>query len=479
MRVLRRWADVAGIPILLWLAALLTYGWLVHAGNAPRLLTGEEATSSFENVLGTSERFQFSYFSTNFAGHVFFWIASHLDPGFDLFYGRRWKAAAMALVAPLIYLLLRRRGGVGRPGAVIGAATAVLLPGVSSFAWLALEIGLEAVWGLIALLVVTSSRRVWPLGLLLASVSVSTYGAGLAWAAGVGAAAVWRIVRSRHRFRDACIALAGALASVGVIYFPKFWWTNTTTYIVTGGGTRDYDHIQSKILGLTTELISGKDFSYYFFDHRPALAGSALAVAALCGLVVALVQPRSRGLWPLWVIGLACLGLYSIAGGVLGVRRAIAIALVCACGVGVLADAIIAWALIHVRFVRPSRVHAAVSATLGLIVILPLGLSLRQWSLNLQAGSPQLPIDFAFPLASGETMEMALGRLSNELRDGSQTTPQLISTYEGERTLAMILLLADRNSQSTAGLPTTESITQLLYESPRCYEECRPVPGRP
>lgn len=471
----------AWIPVGLWLAALLVYAWLTQAVNASRLLTGEESSVAFLNVLGLDERFQFSFYATNFGGHVFYWVASHLDPSPDLFYGRRWKAAAMALVAPLVYLLLHRRGAVGRAAAATGAATAVLLPGVSSFSWLATENGLEAVWGLCALLAVTSRRPWWPLGLVLAGVAVSTYGAGLAWAAGAAAAALWRVARSDARARDAALGAAGGLAGIGVVFFPRIWWTNSG-YIVTGGGTSDVGNAGDNLSGLASELLEGADGSYYFFDGRPALAGAAIAILGLLGLALALAEPRRRGLWPLLVVLVGAVGLYGIAGGVLGVRRAIAIPVIAACGVGVLADWVLTVAAARLGTAGDlgrARGRMALAAVLAAALVVPLGLSLRGWRDDVRAGRQTLPSDFVFPLAPGETMPEVLGAIRNGLRDGSLAPERVVSVYEGERTLAMVRLLAERNGQSTRNLPTGRAITQLSYESPRCFQDCRPVPGRP
>lgn len=72
---------------------LLLTVWLISipsvlAANHQGVLTGEEATVSFADVVALSERFQLSHYSTNFGGHVFYWVASKLDSSFDLYYAR-------------------------------------------------------------------------------------------------------------------------------------------------------------------------------------------------------------------------------------------------------------------------------------------------------------------------------------------------------------------------------------------------------
>lgn len=117
----------------LYVSLVCIYLLIVRAVNHQALLTGEESTVSFADVVALTRRFQFSHWSTNFGGHLFYWVASEVEPFFGLFYGRRWKAAAMALLAPLVFLTLRRRLGSGRLGAAIGALAVGLVPGVTAF----------------------------------------------------------------------------------------------------------------------------------------------------------------------------------------------------------------------------------------------------------------------------------------------------------------------------------------------------------
>jgi hypothetical protein len=162
-----------------------------------------------------------------------------------------------------------------------------------------------------------------PLGLVLAGVAVSTYGAGLAWAAGRQAAALWRWpARTPAPATPPWAPPAGWRRRRRLL--PRLWWTNSG-YIVTGGGTSDVGNAGENLSGLASELLSGAD-SYYFFDGRPALAGAGIAILGLLGLGLARRRARGdAGCGRSWSCSWARSGLYAIAGGVLGVRRAIAI----------------------------------------------------------------------------------------------------------------------------------------------------------
>ena len=80
----------------LYVALACIYLSIVRAVNHQALLTGEEATVSFADVVALTKRFQFSHWSTNFGGHLFYWVASEIEPFFGLFYGRRWKAEQLS-----------------------------------------------------------------------------------------------------------------------------------------------------------------------------------------------------------------------------------------------------------------------------------------------------------------------------------------------------------------------------------------------
>ncbi|MGH3978807.1 MAG: hypothetical protein ACRDRZ_07380 [Pseudonocardiaceae bacterium] len=459
------------IAIGLYLLTLAIYLRAVAVVDGVQVLTGEEASVSIRDVLFTVEqRFQASVYSTNFGAPFYYWAASHLDPWYDLFSARRWKAAAIALLAPLVYVTLRRRLGCGRPAAAIGAGTVALIPGVAAFSWLATENGLEAVWGMVGLLVVTSRRGWWWIAPVLAGVAVTTYPSGLAWAAGIGVAALVRALGSPGRGPDLLRVAAAAAAGAAVVLFPKLWWVNGGR-IVTGGGSVEPGGAWSNVRDLAV-LLTRNGQSYYYFSDQPALGSPALALAALAGLAAALLWRRS--VWPWAFVAVATVVLYAPAGNVPGVRRTIALAVVAALAIGVATDL-----LVRALASRPALLRSGTSAVAAALVLIPLAAGFAGWQAGWTRGERTLPVDFAFPMAPGATMPETFEFLTAELRAGRLDAASVAATWEGERTLAIVLLLAERNGEDVAGLPTAEQITALTYEGPRCFERCRPVPGRP
>src|SRR5215831_19942131 len=93
---------LAGIALAYYLA-------LVQAINLQMIVTGEEASVTFLDVVFLELRYQHNHFCTNIGGHVLFWIGSFLTPGASLFWGRYWKAFQMAFVPPLTFLFFVHR----------------------------------------------------------------------------------------------------------------------------------------------------------------------------------------------------------------------------------------------------------------------------------------------------------------------------------------------------------------------------------
>ncbi len=420
----------------------------VAAVGTGGLLSGEEVSVSVVDVVALPAHLQPSPYATNFGGHVHYWVFSHLDPSFDLFYGRRWKALAMALLAPLVYLTLRRRLDC-RPGpAALGAATAVLLPGVSALAWLATENGLEALWGLGALLLVTSRWRAWWLAPVLAGVSVSTYGAGLAWAAPVLAVAALRVLRSPSRLRDAALLLGGVTAGVVVVLLPLLWWDDGGRIVVGGGDVESAD-VPDALGDLFGELAVRGD-SYYYFTSSPALGSAVLAAVVLVALVLG--TALRRRLWPWTLVVLATVVLYAAAGGLLGVRRTIALPILGALALGVLADLV-------VRHLRGRWQPAAVLVVAALAVAVPLAVQYAGWRTAWEAGRIEIPQDFDFPIPPGRTMTEVVEDLTARLRSG-EAPEQVTQGFEAKRALAMVWMLADRRGEDLTGLLTPREITR-------------------
>ncbi|SFL48947.1 hypothetical protein [Geodermatophilus ruber] len=465
-RALRRWADAAIAAGLYAVAAAVGLA-SVAAVNAQGLLSGEEVSVSLLDVVAVPGRFQPTVYATNFAGHVQFWLFSHLDPSFDLFYGRTWKALAMALVAPLVHATLRRRLGCGRGPAALGALAAVLLPGVGAVAWLATENGLEVVWGLAALLLATSQRRVWVLAPVAAGVAVSSYGAGLAWAGAVGALVAVRLVRSPSRVRHLRAVLAASAAGLAVVLVPLVWWEGGGRIVLGGGSVGSADPVAA-LRSLGGELFVRGE-SYYYFTDAPAL-GSPWLAGVLAVAVVAGTALRPR-LWP-WTLALVLtVVLYALSGGVLGVRRAVAIPVLVALALAVVVDVL---ARRRAPLARLLLVTAAGVAVLG-----PLGGQYLDIRDGWRTGRYALPRDFDFPIAEGATMAEEVTALTGRLNSGAATYREIAAEREGERSLAMAWLLAVRRGGDLTGLATPEQIGDLVAESPRCTADCRPVPGRP
>ena len=104
--------------LLIILAALfifqLAVGYVVvDTVNRQGVLVGEEASVNFRDAAMLPQRLQHNPLATSFGLQVFYWAGSHLTPGFDLFYGRWWKATFMALLPPLLFLYGRKRVPAG------------------------------------------------------------------------------------------------------------------------------------------------------------------------------------------------------------------------------------------------------------------------------------------------------------------------------------------------------------------------------
>lgn len=465
----RRAAPDLAIAVLLCVGSAVLGLVAAAAADRQQVLSGEELSVSMVAVVSVPAHFQPTVYATNFASHVFYWAFSEVDPAFGLFYGRTFKALAMSLLAPLVYLTARRRLGCGRPAAALAAATAVLLPGVSAFSWLATENGLEALWGLAGLYLATSRRRGWVLAPVLAGVAVSTYGAGLAWAGAIMAVVAVRAVRRPWRPGRLLALLASTAVGAGVVIFPLLWWRGGGQ-IVVGGGTASSPRPGRAITGLLSELAL-RGHSYYYFTSSPALGSLALAVVLAVALVVALAwRPR---IWP-WALVLALtVLLYVFSGGVLGVRRAIAVPVVGALALGAAVDLV-------VRSVGGVR-RAVLAGVAALAVLVPLaaqyGGNRSGWAEA--AGRHRLPVDWPFPIPAGRTMPQEFAAITAELNSGSTTYDRLADEREGERTLATVWLLAQRRGRPLTGLATPEDIRRLVSEGPRCQHDCHPVRGRP
>lgn len=432
------------MPLLvgLYLLACAVNLLSVRAAATPLVLMGEEMSVSIRDVLfSVEQRAQATVWSTNFAAPVYYWLASHLDPSYSLFSARRWKAVAMALLAPLAYLVLRRRLSCGVGPAALGGVATMLLPGVAMFGWLATENGLETLVGAAGLYLATSQRRGWLAAPILAGLAVTTYPSGMAWAAVILAVSGWRAIRSGWRVTLA--ALASGLVGLGVVLLPLWWWQAGPERIVSGGGTLEATPL-ANLMNLAHQLaVSGR--SYYYFADLPAF-GSAPLAAAVGVVAIMTAALRWQASWPWLAVGAATLVMWLPTGNMPGVRRAVALSLIAALVLAVTAD--IVAQVVSVR-ARPWIVAAAAVA-----VCAPLAVSLAGWQSDFRAGRQTLVADF--PIAPGP-MPPTFAAYDAALRSG-MTAEQAADVQNGRRTTAVVWLLAERTGRGVDGLPSPAEI---------------------
>ncbi|MDD7940963.1 hypothetical protein PHK61_21310 [Actinomycetospora lutea] len=449
------------LALALFVLAAAWFLWLTRGASAQGVITGEEASITHRDTMALAMGWQPSMWSTNAGGQLFYWVAGHLDPDYGLLSARKWKAVATALLAPLLYLMARRRLGTGRAGGVLAGGLGVLLPGVAVMAWVAIETPLDVVVGLAALLVVTSRRRWWWLGPVLAGLAVSLYTAGLATAVAVVAVAVTRV----RDVRAVVPALAGALGGLLLVLAPLAWWRNGGI-VVTGGGRSGADLSQvgthlDELVRYT--LASGS--SYYYFSDLPALGGPAIAVALLLAAGIALAA-RGALLWPWAVAGVSAVGLYAVSSGVPGTRRVVLAVAVLGLAAAVGVDVVARWVAD-----RGPRVALALPVVLLIAVAVPTVSATVSWRAELASGERALPIDWPFPVDPRGDQASTLARLADELRAGRLDPRAVGDGWGGTRTLAMIFMLDERAGRAPALTPDDV----VAYY--RVSEDCPPLDG--
>lgn len=439
----------AAVAIALYAIAAALNLVSVWAVSRSLVLMGEEMSVSIRDVVfSVEQRAQASIWSTNFGAPVYYWIASHLDPSYSLFSARRWKAVAMALLAPLLYLVLRRRLGCGRPAAAFGGLVVALLPGVAMFGWLATENGLETVVGSAGLYLATSRRGLWRTAPVLAGISVTTYTSGVAWATVILAVCAWRAWRSINRNRELLVVAAAAVVAAGVVLFPRLWWVVGPQRLVAGGGTVD-GRVVDNLINLGEQLaVSGR--SYYFFSDAPALGSAVLAAAtALCVFIAG----TRRAVGPWLAVAAVTVVLWLPAGNVPGVRRAVALAVVAAVVLGVALDVL-----------ARKQLHPALTGLLAVgaaAVVVPLAVGAAAWQQEYLRGEQVLVADFPIPPGP---MPPTFAAWDAQLRGGQLTVQEMINRHDGLRTVAVIWMLADRTGAGTAGLPTPPEIVTATLQ---------------
>jgi hypothetical protein len=447
----------------LYVFALLIYARSVGAVTVSQVLTGEEASVSIRDVMySVEERHQASKWATNFLGHCYYWLAAHLDPSYSMFSARRWKAVAMALLAPIVYVALRRRLHCGQIPAIVGGVTAALLPGVAMFGWLATENGLEVVLGSLGLLLATSRRPFWLAAPVLAAMAIGAYPSGIAWAAAIGAVMLWRLIREPRGWRNLALMVPGFIVAGGVLLFPVLWWKSGDR-ILSGGGTVQPELIGQNLSGLWNQL-TDNGHSYYYFSVQPGLGSLWLTLAALiAGVLVAVRRPQ---VWPWLLVAVVTVATYAPIGNIPGIRRTVAIPVVAALLLGAGLD------VLRRQLPKPA-VRAAVTWVAAAAIIIPIGIQLISWQNTHYDRRPvvAISVDFPFPLEPGMTMPETLDSIADGLRSGTLTDTEVMRRWPDARVLAMIRELAEHRNEPLAGIPSRERILDLFYQSPGCYPD--------
>lgn len=455
-------------PIVLFAAAAAWNLWFAAGATAQGVLAGEEMSITQRDTLALSLHWQPSIWSTNAGSQFFYLVSGYLTPHYDLFYARPVKAVAMAFLPVLLYLVARRRLACGPATAVIGAVVATVLPGTTTVAWVGTENGLEALWGVAALYVATSPRRLWPAAPVLAAIAVSNYTAGLAWAAVVVLVCLGRV----RSVRDALLVLLGGGAGTALVLSPLAWWDNGGI-VVTGGGRAGAELGDWQVrLAEVGHLLVDDGGSYYWFSSQPMLASRIVAGVLAVAAVVALLR-RFRATWPWFAVALAAVGLYVVSSGVPGSRRIVAVAVVAGLLLAPALDGLVR-AFPTTRWSPRPVVATLVSVLVAaacVVVIVPAvqgGIGTRA---ELASGERRLPIDWPFPVDGGGTLTTTLDRLDAGLRAGTMTPDEVGDGWGGTRTLAALVSLSERNGR-TPPLTTDELLAYY-----RTSEDCRPLDG--
>jgi hypothetical protein len=284
----------------------------------------------------------------------------------------------MALAGPLTFLCARRLG-LGFVASAFSGICIFLFPGFSSFSWIGMEAGLELLFGGLALyLAYGLSIWTWPLAAASLGFGILVYGGGVAFVVPVLGLIGWRVWCDRDR-RSLICALASSGIFAGVLSLPSLWWVNTS-HAYRGGGTIELVQAPVLFLRLLYESFY-KPHSYYFFSTSPALGG-VLLLPLLAGGAYASYR-KALTWWPLWLLALGSIGLYSIATPT-GVRRAIPLVFVASLLLGEALD----WA------VQSRRLSRAAVVTVALAVVLLLASQTLATARALSNQRLVLPRDF-------------------------------------------------------------------------------------
>lgn len=408
------------VPLLyaIFLAAAIA---LVLAANSQELLTKEEASSGFVNPAFLEFRLEHHVFSTNFYAYLYLWLASHVVRG--LFYARFAKAAIMALLPCFVYLYLRKGFEFGSLQAFTAALGIGFLPGVLSFSWIGMDTGMETPLGWCALwLALFDTPAAIVASSFFAAVSAESYGGGAVFLIAVAASHLFRFHRSQRP-----ALLAGFAIMLAVLLIPVFWWTNVQTLMTGGAGDPTIHGAGERLVSLAKEMFLRADSYYFFGNGAPALGGGLIELIAIAGLIAAIVLDRRRT-WPLILISVLSIGIYAAAGNVGGVRRVIPL-VVCLGVFGCLC-----LRSLEASRMRSLRAAAYIAVAIWLAIVAN---EFRAVRAGLASAQIQLPRDFEFYIAPGQTMPGTIAGLLN----GSIALPADLQGYEPDRTLSILYVL--------------------------------------
>ena len=192
-----------------------------------------------------------------------------------------------------------------------------------------------------------------------------------------------------------------------------------------------------RLASLIQELFVRGDSYYYFSGGVPAMGHLWIGILSLIGAVWATAR-YPRKCWPLLATGTIVVGLYAIAGNVIGVRRAIPL--------------VVCLGIFAATFVRDLAAKAgAWRIPVYCAALLPLLAAEAAVDNRVRSDLAQariaLPLDFEFRIAPGKSMAWTIEALAK----GTLKLPPDLEGYEPDRTLAMLYQMTQPNPIVSAG----------------------------
>ena len=381
-------------------------------------LTGEEVSSSIRDPLFLNLGIQHNCYATNIAGNAFFWLAMHLGPSNDLFWARTVKSTAMALGPALLYIFSRLTYAMGRPAACVAALTLATIPGYVSQSWVATEIGLDTLWGLAALVVITQRpakkhRILWStVAWVMITLSLLSYGGALPFLAAFFATIAgdfWQNLKHpetfhhaqnpqkimKQKFSGLVEGAVGITASLLVFFALRSLRTEGQRFMQ-GGGAWDFDpgllgRALTRFQSLAYDIFTTENHSYYLFSSHPAHYHALGVACALVGVVFSLRLEKSLGPRLLLIALLTTpLAMTAFIGGVPGYRRVIALTVVHALGIGFFIEGWTQGALREIKGYSLPRFLVVLGAALAIRS------GVEQWK-DVPTVAARLPRDYFYP----------------------------------------------------------------------------------